>query len=230
MNITEVLIKYWGYTNFRLKQEDVIQQIIENKDTLALLPTGGGKSICYQIPALIKEGICLVISPLISLMHDQIRHLQSKNIKSICITSDMHYSEIESALTNCIYGGIKFLYLSPEKIQNSLVQQRIKEMNINLITVDEAHCISEWGHNFRPSYRDISIIRELTPNSPILALTATATNDVIQDIQKNLLFKKENVIKASFKRDNLSYMAGYAKNKSTRLIELLNKSHTHFWN
>ena len=223
MNITEVLIKYWGHTNFRLKQEYVIQQIIENKDTLALLPTGGGKSICYQIPALIKEGICLVISPLISLMHDQIRHLKSKNIKSICITSDMHYSEIESALTNCIYGGIKFLYLSPEKIQNSLVQQRIKEMNINLITVDEAHCISEWGHNFRPSYRDISKIRELTPNSPILALTATATKDVTQDIQKNLLFKKENVIKASFKRDNLSYMVEYAKNKRTRLIEILNK-------
>lgn len=223
MNIIDVLIKYWGHTKFRLKQEEVIQQIINNKDTLALLPTGGGKSICYQVPALIKEGICLVISPLISLMNDQIRYLQSKNIKSVCITSDMHYLEIESALTNCIYGGIKFLYLSPEKLQNSLVQQRIKEMNINLITVDEAHCISEWGHNFRPSYRHISAIRELIPNSPILALTATATNDVIQDIQNNLAFKKENVIKASLKRENVSYMVEYIENKQAKMIELLEK-------
>ena len=223
MDIHKVLIKYWGHTNFRLKQEVVIQEILNNKDTLALLPTGGGKSVCYQIPGLIKEGVCLVISPLISLMHDQIQHLQSKKIKSVCITGDMDHSEIERAINNCIYGKIKFLYLSPEKIQNDLIQKRIKEMNINLITVDEAHCISEWGHSFRPSYRHISIIRELIPNAPILALTATATYDVIKDIQKNLLFKKENVITTSFKRDNLSYIVEHVENKITRMIEILNK-------
>jgi ATP-dependent DNA helicase RecQ len=223
MNAIEVLIKYWGHTQFRLQQEEIIQQIIENKDTLALLPTGGGKSICYQIPALIKEGICLVISPLIALMDDQVRHLQSKGIKSVSITSNMHYSEIDTALTNCIYGGIKFLYLSPEKLQNNLVQSRIKEMNINLITVDEAHCISEWGHNFRPSYRHISKIRNIIPNAPILALTATATSGVIKDIQKNLLFKQENLIKSSFRRINMSYVVDNIEDKKSRLLKLLNK-------
>ncbi len=223
MNAIDVLIKYWGHTQFRLKQEDVINQVIERKDTLALLPTGGGKSICYQVPALIHEGICLVISPLISLMDDQVRHLKSKGIKSVSISSNMHYSEIDTALTNCIYGGIKFLYLSPEKLQNELVINRITEMNINLITVDEAHCISEWGHNFRPAYRHIAKIRKNIPNVPILALTATATSNIIKDIQKSLAFKEENVIQSSFKRDNMSYVVDNIKDKRTRLIKLLNK-------
>ena len=176
MEAIDVLIKYWGHTQFRLKQEEIIKQVIDKKDTLALLPTGGGKSICYQVPALISEGICLVISPLIALMDDQVRFLKSKGIKSVAITSGMHYNEIDTALTNCIYGGVKFLYLSPERLQNKLLQVRIKEMNINLITVDEAHCISEWGHNFRPAYRNISELKELLPSTPILALTATATS------------------------------------------------------
>jgi len=223
MNAKDILIKFWGHTAFRLKQEKIINDVISKKDTLALLPTGGGKSICYQVPAIMKEGICLVISPLISLMGDQVRHLKSKGIKSVSITSNMHYAEIDTALTNCIYGGVKFLYLSPEKLKNKLVQSRIKDMDINMITVDEAHCISEWGHNFRPAYRHISGIRDIIPNVAVLALTATATTEVIDDIQNNLLFKKHHVIQSSFKRDNLSYVVDNVEDKKTRLIKLLNK-------
>ena len=223
MKITDVLIKYWGHTQFRLKQEEVIEQVLQKKDTLAILPTGGGKSICYQIPTLMQEGTCLVISPLIALMNDQIRHLQSKGIKSVSITSDMHYSEIDTALTNCIYGGVKFLYLSPERLHNNLVQSRIKEMNINLIAIDEAHCISEWGHNFRPSYRHIFEIRKIIDETPILALTATATNNVIKDIQNNLLFKEENLIQSSFFRGNMSYIVDNIGDKNSRLLKVLDK-------
>jgi ATP-dependent DNA helicase RecQ len=223
MKAVDVLIKYWRHTQFRLKQEEIIKQVIEKRDTLALLPTGGGKSICYQVPALMQEGICLVISPLIALMEDQVRFLKSKGIKSVSITSGMHYNDIDTALTNCIYGGIKFLYLSPERLQNELVQTRIKEMNINLITVDEAHCISEWGHNFRPAYRHISEIREIVPDSPVLALTATATSSVITDIQDNLNFKEHNLIQSSFVRENLSYVVDNTEDKKTRLLKLVNK-------
>jgi ATP-dependent DNA helicase RecQ len=223
MEAIDVLIKYWGHTQFRLKQEEIIKQVIEKKDTLALMPTGGGKSICYQIPALMSEGICLVISPLIALMDDQVRFLKSKGIKSVAITSGMHYNEIDIALTNCIYGGVKFLYLSPERLQNELVQTRIKEMNINLITVDEAHCISEWGHNFRPTYRHISKIKEIIPDTPILALTATATTSVIDDIQNNLDFKEHNLIQSSFIRENLSYVVDNVEDKKSRLLKLVDK-------
>ena len=223
MNAVDVLIKYWGHTSFRLKQEEIINSVIAKKDTLALLPTGGGKSICYQVPALLNEGICIVISPLIALMNDQVRFLKSKGIKSVAITSNMHFTEIDTALTNCIYGGIKFLYLSPEKLQNELIQTRIKEMNVNLITVDEAHCISEWGHNFRPAFRHIDEIREITPNIPVLALTATATSSVIHDIQESLNFKEKNLIQSSFSRGNLSYVVDNVEGKKSRLIKLLNK-------
>jgi len=223
MNAVDVLIKYWGHTSFRLKQEEIINSVIAKKDTLALLPTGGGKSICYQVPALLNEGICMVISPLIALMNDQVRFLKSKGIKSVAITSNMHFTEIDTALTNCIYGGIKFLYLSPEKLQNELVQTRIKEMNVNLITVDEAHCISEWGHNFRPAFRYIDEIREIIPNIPVLALTATATSCVIHDIQESLNFKEKNLIQSSFSRGNLSYVVDNVEGKKSRLIKLLNK-------
>lgn len=223
MNAIDVLIKYWGHTSFRLKQEEIINSVIAKKDTLALLPTGGGKSICYQVPALLNEGICIIISPLIALMNDQVRFLKSKGIKSIAITSNMHFTEIDTALTNCIYGGIKFLYLSPEKLQNELVQTRIKEMNVSLITVDEAHCISEWGHNFRPAFRHIYEIREIIPNIPILALTATATSSVIHDIQESLNFKEKNLIQSSFFRGNLSYVVDNVEDKKSRLIKLLNK-------
>jgi len=223
MDAIDVLIKYWGHTQFRLKQKEIINQVIDKKDILALLPTGGGKSICYQVPTLMQEGVCLVISPLIALMDDQVRFLKSKGIKSIAITSGMHYNEIDTALTNCIYGGVKFLYLSPERLQNELVQTRIKEMKINLITVDEAHCISEWGHNFRPAYRHISEIREIIPEAPILALTATATTSVIDDIQNNLEFKEHNLIQSTFIRENLSYVVDNIESKKLRLLKLVEK-------
>ena len=223
MDAIDVLIKYWGHTQFRLKQKEIINQVIDKKDILALLPTGGGKSICYQVPTLMQEGVCLVISPLIALMDDQVRFLKSKGIKSIAITSGMHYNEIDTALTNCIYGGVKFLYLSPERLQNELVQTRIKEMKINLIAVDEAHCISEWGHNFRPAYRHISEIREIIPEVPILALTATATTSVIDDIQNNLEFKEHNLIQSTFIRENLSYVVDNIESKKLRLLKLVEK-------
>ena len=221
----EILLKYWGYSSFRENQEEIIKMIINNKDTLALLPTGGGKSICYQIPSLIMDGICIVVSPLISLMKDQVEDIKSKGIKAITITSDLDFKEVDIALTNCIFGGYKFLYISPEKLQNELVQSKISEMNVNLIAVDEAHCISEWGHNFRPSYRNISLIREIHPNSPVIALTATATKDVVSDIQENLDFKKPNLVQSSFYRENLSYIVIKEQDKKRKLINILNKIH-----
>ena len=224
MEAKDILIKYWGHTAFRLKQEEIIQQVITKNDTLALLPTGGGKSICFQVPAIMQEGICIVISPLIALMTDQVKHLKSKGIKSVAITSGMYKSEIDTALTNCIYGGVKFLYLSPERLQNALVAQKIKEMNVNLITVDEAHCISEWGHDFRPAYRHIKQLRELHPNVPVLALTATATSEVIIDIQENLGFQTHNLIQSSFFRQNLSYVVSHIEDKNKTLLRLLNKT------
>ena len=219
----EILLKYWGYSSFRENQEEIIKMIISNKDTLALLPTGGGKSICYQIPSLIMDGICIVVSPLISLMKDQVEDMKSKGIKAIALTSDLNFKEVDIALTNCIFGGYKFLYISPEKLQNELVQSKISEMNINLIAVDEAHCISEWGHDFRPSYRNISLIREIHPNSPVIALTATATKDVVSDIQENLYFKKLNLVQSSFYRENLSYIVIKEQDKNRKLINILNK-------
>ena len=223
MNPIDILIKYWGHTIFRPKQELIIDNVLNQQDVLALLPTGGGKSVCYQIPALIKEGVCIVISPLISLMQDQTKHLKSKGIKSISISSSMSYSQTDTALTNCIYGGVKFLFLSPEKLKNNLVISRVKEMTINLITIDEAHCISEWGHNFRPAYRKISEFREILPDVSILALTATANSNVIDDIQKTLKFNSSNIIKSSLIRPKLSYVVDDIIDKRKRLIKLLNK-------
>ena len=219
----EILLKYWGHSSFREKQEDIINNIIEGKDTLALLPTGGGKSICFQIPSLMQEGICIVISPLISLMKDQVENIKNRGIKAVAITSEMRYKEIDIALTNCIFGGYKFLYLSPEKLQNDLVKSKISEMNVNLIAVDEAHCISEWGHNFRPSYRNISELRLIHPKAPLLALTATATSEVATDIQHNLEFKEKNLIQSSFTRKNLSYIVIKEEDKKKKLVSILNK-------
>ncbi len=223
MQALDILKKYWGYNTFRLKQEEVINSVLKSKDTLALLPTSGGKSICFQVPALMKDGICLVISPLISLMEDQIKYLKSKGIKSICISSSMSNKDIQTALTNCLYGGIKFLYLSPEKLRDQLIKEKINQMNLNLIAVDEAHCISDWGHNFRPSYRLISEIRDTKENIPILALTATANKLVVDDIQNNLNFKEKNLIKSTFLRKNLSYVAVDCSSKKNTLLALLNK-------
>ena len=223
MQALDILKKYWGYNTFRLKQEEVINSVLKSKDTLALLPTAGGKSICFQVPALMKEGICLVISPLISLMEDQIKYLKSKGIKSVSISSSMNNRDIQTALTNCLYGGIKFLYLSPEKLRDQGIKEKINQMNLNLIAVDEAHCISDWGHNFRPSYRLISEIRDTNENIPVLALTATANKVVVNDIQNNLNFKEKNLIKSTFLRKNLSYVAVDCNNKKKTLLTLLNK-------
>ena len=218
----QILIKYWGHTHFRPMQEEIIQSALSGKDTLALLPTGGGKSICFQIPTLMQDGICIVISPLISLMNDQVQHLKSKGIKSAAITSALSKNEVDVALNNCIFGNYKFLYLSPERLQNKLVQERIKQMNVNLITVDEAHCISEWGYDFRPSYLHIAEIREVIPNIPILALTATATSEIVDDIQEKLLFNKKNLLQASFIRKNLSYVVINTEDKRKKIIQILN--------
>ena len=223
MQALDILKKYWGYNTFRLKQEEVINSVLKSKDTLALLPTAGGKSICFQVPALMKDGICLVISPLISLMEDQIKYLKSKGIKSVSISSSMNSNDIQTALTNCLYGDIKFLYLSPEKLRDQSVKEKIDQMDVNLIAVDEAHCISDWGHNFRPSYRLISEIRDTKKNIPILALTATANKSVVDDIQNNLNFKEKNLIKSTFLRENLSYVAVDCNSKKKTLLNLLNK-------
>ncbi|MBJ59329.1 MAG: recombinase RecQ [Flavobacteriales bacterium] len=218
----EILKKYWGYDSFRNKQENVIHSILDAKDTLTLLPTGGGKSICFQVPALMMEGICVVISPLIALMNDQVTSLKTKNIRALAITSGISFSELDIALDNCIYGNYKFLYLSPERIDSKMVRQRLKKMNINLLVVDEAHCISEWGYNFRPSYLKIAKIREIT-TAPIIALTATATPLVVKDIQEKLKFDNGNIISTSFYRDELSYVVLKQDDKDSKLIQILKR-------
>ncbi|MEO6883900.1 MAG: ATP-dependent DNA helicase RecQ [Bacteroidia bacterium] len=222
-SIHQILLKYWGYSQFRPLQEDIISAVLEGKDTLALLPTGGGKSICFQVPALLKEGICIVVSPLIALMQDQVENLQQRDISAIAITSAMQKREIDIALDNCIYGKIKFLYLSPERLQTEIVRVRLQKMKINLIAVDEAHCISQWGYDFRPSYLHIAELRELLPNVPVLALTATATPQVANDIQQKLFFKKENIIQKSFERKNLAYVVINDENKLERLKKIISK-------
>ena len=220
-DIFETLKEYWGYKKFRSSQEEIIRAVINGKDTLALLPTGGGKSICFQVPAMAMEGICIVVSPLIALMKDQVENLNKRNIKAIAVTSVMTRREIDIALDNCIYGGTKFLYLSPERLSNELTQVRLKKMKINLIAIDEAHCISQWGYDFRPSYLKIKLLRELVPDVPILALTATATPQVVEDIQERLLFKEKHVIKKSFNRSNLAYVVRKAENKLIEMLKIL---------
>ena len=221
MTIQQILIKYWGHPNFRPLQEDIIQSALDGKDTLALLPTGGGKSICFQVPALAKEGICLVISPLIALMKDQVENLVKKEIPAISITSALTKKEIDIALDNCAYGNIKFLYVSPERLENDLFRERLKKMNVNLLAVDEAHCISQWGYDFRPSYLNIARIREIIPDVPVLALTATATPNVVDDIQEQLLFKTKKVLRKSFDRPNLAYVCLKEENKMERAIKVI---------
>jgi len=188
-----ILLKYWGYDNFRPGQKDIVDQIHDGKDVLALLPTGGGKSICFQVPALLKQGLTLVISPLIALMKDQVQNLQKKGIPALAIYAGMSYRDIDRLLDNCVYGEIKFLYLSPERLVSDLAIARIRQMKVNLIAVDEAHCISQWGYDFRPPYLEIAKIREFFPKIPVLALTATATPEVVSDIQEKLAFKEAQV-------------------------------------
>lgn len=220
MTAIEILQKYWGHQAFRPLQEDIIASVLEGKDTLALLPTGGGKSICFQVPAMVKEGICIVVSPLIALMKDQVENLKSKGIEAIAIYAGMGKREIDILLDNCIYGKIKFLYLSPERLLSDLVQVRISYMNVNLIAVDEAHCISQWGYDFRPPYLQLSKLREILPNIPILALTATATEFVRKDIVAKLEMKDPQVFVKSFARDNLSYVVFGHEDKYKKLIDI----------
>ncbi len=223
MDIHQILLKYWGHKSFRPLQEDIINAVIEGKDTLALLPTGGGKSICFQVPAIAKEGICIVVSPLIALMKDQVENLLKRNIKAVSIYSGMTKREIDITLDNCAYSDVKFLYISPERIQTEIFKERYKKMNVNLIAVDESHCISQWGYDFRPSYLNISSLREEHPDVPFLALTATATGEVVKDIQKQLKFKEENVLQKSFERKNLAYAVLHEEDKLNRLLNILKK-------
>jgi len=217
----DILKQYWGYSEFRPLQEEIIDAALQGKDTLALLPTGGGKSICFQVPAIMKTGLCLVVSPLIALMKDQVENLTKKGIKAIAITSAMHKKEIDIALDNCVHGAIKFLYVSPERLETEIVKVRLQKMTINLIAIDESHCISQWGYDFRPSYLKLANLRELLPGIPVLALTATATPDVVKDIQEKLQFKKEHVIQKSFERKNLNYVVLREEDKLQRLVKII---------
>ena len=219
-----ILERYWGFTTFRPEQEAIINTIIDGEDTFVLLPTGGGKSLCFQIPALAKKGICIVVSPLIALMKDQVQQLNNKGIKAMAITSGISYNELDTLLDNCIYGNYKFLYLSPERLQQELVQDRIKQMNVNLIAVDEAHCISQWGSDFRPAYKNITLLRQLQPSVNVVALTASAKPEVIDDIIKELDFIQPKIFKQSFLRENLAYMVFHENDKYYRLETILKKN------
>ncbi len=183
MTLHQILLKYWGYSSFRPMQEEIIQSVLDGKDTLALLPTGGGKSLCFQVPAIYLDGMCLVISPLIALMKDQVDNLTRKGIRAAAIYSGMHPDEISIVLDNCRHGSIKLLYISPERLANEKMRESLRRMKINLLAIDEAHCISQWGYDFRPPYLEIANIRALIPGTPFLALTATATRKVVRDIQ-----------------------------------------------
>ncbi|MFD0975285.1 RecQ family ATP-dependent DNA helicase [Salinimicrobium gaetbulicola] len=217
----EILKKYWGFSSFRPLQKEIIENVLLEKDVLALLPTGGGKSLCFQIPALAKPGICIVVSPLIALMEDQVNALQAKGIKAMALTGGTSFSEVDTMLDNCIYGNYKFLYLSPERLQQELVQERIKQMPVNLIAIDEAHCISQWGHDFRPAYRNISLLRNLKPEVPFIGLTATATKKVVKDMAEQLELKEPLILQKSFHRDNLAYIVKEAQDKNYYLEQLL---------
>jgi ATP-dependent DNA helicase RecQ len=219
--IKEILTTYWGYSNFRPLQEEIILSALDGKDTLALMPTGGGKSICFQVPALVNEGVCIVISPLISLIKDQVEALKKKGIPAVAIMSGMKRNEIEIALDNAAFGKTKFLYVTPERLATELFRARIVHMKVNLLAVDEAHCISQWGYDFRPPYLQIAEIRELIPATPVLALTATATQEVQKDISEKLHFKIENTFKKSFERKNLSYVVFHEENKMQKLLNII---------
>lgn len=222
LTIQQILTKHWGHTLFRPLQEDIIQSILAGKDTLALLPTGGGKSICFQVPAIAMDGICIVISPLIALMKDQVENLKARGVSAVALYSGMKPREIDTALDNCIYGHTKLLYLSPERLSSELVRTRIQKMNVSFCAVDEAHCISQWGYDFRPSYLNIEAIRELQPNLPFIALTATATPKVVIDIQDKLMFREKNVFQKSFERKNLSYVVRRVDDKNKKMLQIIN--------
>ncbi|WP_417148173.1 RecQ family ATP-dependent DNA helicase [Phocaeicola plebeius] len=217
----KILKQYWGYDNFRGIQEDIIRSIGEGRDTLGLMPTGGGKSITFQVPTLAQEGLCLVITPLIALMKDQVRNLRERGIKATAIYSGMTREEIVIALENCIFGNYKFLYVSPERLDTEIFQIKLRSMHVSLITVDESHCISQWGYDFRPAYLKIAEIRQLLPGVPVIALTATATPEVVSDIQQRLQFRQENVFRMSFERKNLAYVVRHTEDKESELLHIL---------
>jgi len=221
MHPIEVLERYWNHTSFRPLQEEIITSVLNHEDTFALLPTGGGKSVCFQIPALIQNGICVVVSPLIALMKDQVNTLKEKGIKAIALTSGMSYKDLDTQLDNCIYGNYKFLYISPERLQQTIVQERIQQMQVNLIAVDEAHCISQWGNDFRPAYKNINLLRELHPHVNCIALTATAKHNVVDDIVENLDFVNPQIFKASFARPNIAYNVIHTDDKLFQLEHAL---------
>ncbi|APZ47789.1 DEAD/DEAH box helicase [Polaribacter reichenbachii] len=219
-----ILKQYWGYSTFRKPQEDIINAVLAKKDTIALLPTGGGKSICFQVPALINEGVCIVISPLIALMQDQVENLKKRGIKATTIKSGVSQDEIITLFDNIKFGNYKFLYISPERLQTSLIQQKIKELKISFVAIDEAHCISEWGQDFRPTYRNIKILKGLKPDVNFIALTATANKKVLEDISKNLELKQPQLFKKSFFRENLAYQIFDVEDKLLRLIQIFTKT------
>jgi ATP-dependent DNA helicase RecQ len=223
LSIHEILKQYWGYEEFRPLQQEIIESVLSGKDTLALLPTGGGKSICFQVPAMAKDGLCIVVSPLIALMKDQVENLKKRDIKAVAIYSGMSYREINYTLDNCIHGDIKFLYLSPERLKSDLVRERIIQMNICLLAIDEAHCISQWGYDFRPEYLQIAEIREIIKGIPVLALTATAPPEVVKDIQAQLKFPQPNVYVKSFTRKNIAYVVNNSEDKNQRMLHILSK-------
>jgi len=221
----KILTKYWGFSSFRPLQEDIIRSVAEGKDTLGLMPTGGGKSITFQVPALAQEGICLVITPLIALMKDQVNRLNSLEIRSLAIHSGMSAEEIDNALENCIYGDYKFLYISPERISTRMFQGKVSRLNLTLVAIDEAHCISQWGYDFRPSYLKIASLRDhISDKVPFLALTASATPQVIEDIVAKLAFRNKNVLRTSFDRKNISYLVRKVEDKGTYLVKTLRKA------
>lgn len=220
----QILKHYWGYTSFRKPQQEIITEVLTGNNVVSLLPTGGGKSICFQVPALVKEGVCIVVSPLIALMQDQVSNLVDKGIKATLIPSGSTQDEIITLFDNIRFGNTKFLYISPERLQSRFIQEKIKQLNVNLIAIDEAHCISEWGHDFRPSYQNITILKELQPTSPIIALTATATQKVISDIISSLELENPTVFKKSFFRENLAYQIFKTEDKLGKLNQIFTKT------
>ena len=215
------LKQYWGYDDFRPLQAEIIASIAAGKDTLALMPTGGGKSLCFQVPTIVNDGLCLVVTPLIALMKDQVQNLRQKGIKAETIYTGITQREMEIIFDNCQFGNYRFLYVSPERLESRFFQQRLQQLPVSLIAVDEAHCISQWGYDFRPSYLHIAQIRRFFPDTPVLALTATATSEVIDDIQDRLLFKEKNVLKKSFARKNISYVVRHTDDKLSQLLNIL---------
>lgn len=220
---TSILKEFWGHDDFRGSQKEIINNVLSGKDVLALMPTGGGKSICYQVPSLAMEGICIVVSPLVALIQDQVAQLKKRNIKAVALTGGIPPDELNDLLDNCLYGNYKFLYLSPERLQQTIVQERIPQMNVNLIAIDEAHCISQWGNDFRPAYLGCSILKELAPNKPMIALTATATPRVVNDIVENLELENVAIFKDSFSRSNINFRVKRSEDKLYQFKKYMDK-------